>query len=112
MRYFTLMAALGLSACMSTSDIVPAGKDSYMVTVSMSGPGAGQGRVNAVKSANAYCATISKHMIIRRYDTSGAGVTVNPLVTTLIFSCVGDSDPEWARPNLHTDPTTVIHDQR
>jgi hypothetical protein len=88
------------------------GRDSYTVTsTSRGGLVAGKERINAVKTANAYCDKQGKHMIVRRTDTTGtAGWT--PVTDALIFSCVSDDDPEWQRPNLQRDPNTVIQDQR
>lgn len=112
MKIWIGAVAMVLAGCVTTSEVVPAGKDSYMVTVSARGAAAGDGRIESLKAANAYCATSSRHMIIRRTDTSGIAIGALPVTTALVFSCVDDSDPEWQRPNLRKDPTMVVEDQR
>jgi hypothetical protein len=52
-----------------------------------------------------YCT--HKFMIVRRIDTKGR---FNGESTEFIFSCVEKNDPEYQRPNLRKDPTTVIED--
>jgi hypothetical protein len=112
MQIRILGVALILSGCVTTSDVVQVGKDSYLVTVSARGNNAGVGRIDSVKAASKYCATSGKHMIIRRTDTSGIALGALPETTALVFSCVDESDPEWQRPNLSPDPNVRIEDQR
>jgi hypothetical protein len=111
-RSVILIVAALIAGCISTSEVVPAGKDSYMVVgTAQGGMNAGKGQIEAVKAANAYCAQSSKLMVIRRTD-SGGNAGFGGEHDTLIFSCVAENDPEYQRPNLHADPTTVIEDQR
>jgi len=113
MKYVISTVALVLAGCaVSTSEVIPAGKDSYLVTGgAFGGMEAGQSLPAAMKTANAYCTKQGKFMVIRREDTGGSagfgGERAN-----LIFSCVTADDPEYKRPDLHTDPTTVIEDTR
>lgn len=97
-----------ICACVSTSEIVPAGKDSYMVTGAARGTHSGEA-VAALKVANAYCDKLGKHMQIRREET---GYSLDYRAMNLIFSCLDADDPEYKRPDLRRDPTTVIEDQR
>jgi hypothetical protein len=72
---------------------------------------AGQDRINGAKTANSYCDAMGKHMIVRRVDSSGvAGLT--PVTSSFVFSCVGDDDPEYQRPNFRHDPNVVVEDRR
>lgn len=106
------VGSIALVGCVSTSEVVPMGRDSYMVqSTSRGGVAAGKERIEAVKTANAYCAAQTKHMIVRRTDTSGAAGWT-PVTNALVFSCVTDDDPEWKRPDLHKDANVVIEDQR
>jgi hypothetical protein len=97
--------ALATSGCVYPSDIVPAGKDSYMISSSTGSVFRSLGTSN-LKDANAYCDAQGRHMIIRHTGTtmSGFGNRSNDL----LFSCVSDTDPEWQRPNLKSDPTVRI----
>jgi hypothetical protein len=100
-----------LSGCATTSDVVPMGRDSYMVTVGSHTADAGNLKINAVRAANAYCAKSDKFMIVRNIESVGAA----PAQTgsgSIIFSCVWEGDPEYQRPNLRPAATTVIEDAR
>jgi len=110
MKAIVCAAALLLSSCVSTSDVVPIGKDSYMVSGGGTGGlSYGKTSIAATKKANAYCATLHKFMIVRRIDTHQP---FNGEATDLVFSCVTEDDPEYKRPDLRRDPTTIIEDQR
>ena len=105
-------AATTLAGCVGTSEIVPMGKDSYLIAGRAQGSmNAGMGMIAATKDANAYCAKQDRYMVVRRTSETG-----NPgfggQTDQLIFSCVTADDPEYTRPNLHNDPTTVIQDAR
>jgi hypothetical protein len=112
MQIRILGVALILTGCVSTSDIVQVGKDSYLVTVRARGNNAGAGRIESAKAAVKYCASSGKRMIIRRTDTTGIALGAIPETTALVFSCVDESDPEWQRPNFEPDPNVRIEDQR
>ena len=112
MRSGILIVAALITGCVSASEVVPAGKDSYMIVGrAQGGMNAGKGELEAVKAANAYCAQTGKFMVIRRTD-SGGNAGFGGEHNTLIFSCLNENDPEYQRPNLHKDPTTIIQDQR
>jgi hypothetical protein len=97
--------ALILAGCVVNSDIVPAGKDSFMVV--STARGGATGTIDAVKAANQYCGTESRQMIIRRMDTNGVP-GLSPVSSTLVFSCVSADDPEYRRPNLQHEPNVRI----
>jgi hypothetical protein len=100
------VAVLGfVAAGCTTSDIVPVGRDSFMVS-STSTSDLVSAPIMSAKAANRYCDARGEHMIIRRTLTEpmGFGNTSN----NLIFSCVSDSDPEYSRPNLRSAPNVRI----
>lgn len=92
-----------LTGCVTASEIVPAGKDSYMISASaMGGLNSGKGIIEATKTANAYCAKSGKFIVIRHSETGGnAGFGGEH--SNLIFTCVNENDPEYGRPNLRKD---------
>ena len=113
MKYLISAVALILAGCsVSSSEVIPAGKDSYLVSGSAyGGIEAGKSLPAAMKTANAYCTKQGKFMVIRR-EESGGNAGFGGERANLIFSCVTADDPEYKRPDLHTDPTTVIEDTR
>jgi hypothetical protein len=98
-----IVAALLLAACVTTSKVVPAGKDSFMIVASVDCANCTPSQVRAVDQANAYCGTLSKFMVIRRMNGEKFDLGIGNK-TTLIFSCLDKSDPEYTRPNLQADP--------
>ncbi len=97
-----ILCVIILTGCAVASDVVPMGKDSYMVTAPETVMG--QGRIIALKSANKYCASQDNHMIVRRLEA-------NALTISLTFSCVSEDDPEYQRPNFKKDPSVIIENQ-
>ncbi len=92
--------------CVNTTEVVPMGRDSFMLTATAWSRDAGKEMAAGAKAANAYCNGLSKHMIVRRMDSNGRGLA------TVIFSCVSESDPEYKRPDLTKDPSVIIQDNR
>jgi hypothetical protein len=98
-----VVSLVTLAGCATASQIVPMGRDSYLVTAPETL--GGTGRILVAKSANQYCESGGTHMIVRRLDANGFTVS-------LIFSCVSADDPEYKRPNLRKDPNVIIQDQQ
>jgi len=99
MKIAVFAAVALLAACTTTSQIVPIGKDSYIV--SSSSPGTmhkASVAVKAAEAANAFCEKRGKHMVIRQTDDNHLGITGNE--TNLIFGCVSSDDSEYTHPNL------------
>jgi hypothetical protein len=105
------LATLSLGGCVMTTDPVPVGRDSFMISTSTGGSGLvmGQGPIANARAANRYCDQHGLHMIIRRTDGMA---NINGTSNALIFSCVTADDPEYQRPNLRHDPNVTIEDSR
>ena len=101
---------LVVAGCVSTTEIVPAGRDTFMVSTTANNIVSGQAPIASAKAANQYCASRNQYMIIRRIDNVVPGLGSG--MSTLVFSCVADTDPEYQRPNLRRDPSVVIEDRR
>lgn len=100
-----------LSGCAST-EIASYGKDSYLATSGdwwgMTSPNSL--RMKTAREANLYCAKLGKKMIVRRTESQGVtGWTSTS--SDLVFSCVSESDPEYQRPNLKSDPNVIIENR-
>jgi hypothetical protein len=103
MRIAVFTAVGLLAGCVTASEVVPAGRDSYMVQGHASGGlNAGKGAVAALQKANAYCATQQKFVLIRNTDSHGIAA-IGGESNSLIFSCVTADDPEYQRPTLRKD---------
>jgi hypothetical protein len=101
-RIITSLGLIGLiSGCATTSDIVPYGKDTYMLSAGdiWGGYSSGTLQVKAAQRANEYCQSIGKVFVVRNTGTAGVqGWTSTS--STLVFSCVDEKDAENTRPNL------------
>lgn len=112
-QVITVLISIGLIGCASTSDIVPYGADSYMLSSDDVWGGYSQGslQVKAAQRATDFCAKKEKVFIVRNTNSQGTqGWTSTS--STLIFSCVSKDDPEYQRPNLRKEADTVIEDRR
>lgn len=107
------LSAVALVGCATTSDVVPYGKDSFLLSSGDVWGGYSQGtlQVKAAQRASAFCAERGKVFVVR--NAGGQGVQGwTSTSSTLIFSCVSENDPEYQRPNLRKEADTVIEDRR
>jgi hypothetical protein len=102
MRVLIVLGVTFVTGCAVASQIVPMGRDSYLVTAPETL--GGTGRILVVKSANQYCDSGGTHMIVRRLEG-------NAFTVSLIFSCVTSDDPEYRRPNLRKEPNVIIENR-
>jgi predicted RNA-binding Zn-ribbon protein involved in translation (DUF1610 family) len=98
-----LIASLGaVAGCQVSSPVVPAGKDSYMVSSHVGACVSCSAAIKSLKTANEFCAKQGKVVVVR--NTSGA---TNPFGydngNQTIFSCVSPDDPEYTRPTMRKD---------
>lgn len=107
------LSTLIFSGCASTTDIVPYGKDSYLLAAEdiWGGHSRSSLQVKAAQRASQFCASQGKKFIVRNTNTTGTqGFTSTS--SSLIFSCVSEDDKEFLRPNLRKEADTVIEDRR
>jgi hypothetical protein len=101
----TIMLAATASAilvgCGMPSGVVPVGPDSYMTSATALGVIGSAAPMGAAREASRYCEQQGRHMIIR--NTQNTTLSAGPTTSTLVFSCVTDTDPEYHRPTLRND---------
>ena len=101
-----LAALLSLvTGCATTSQVVPYGKDTYMVAAEdVLGVGSSSSmQVNAARKASEFCAGQGKTMRVRNATQEGTQMWTGTS-SSLVFSCITESDPENTRPNLVPNP--------
>lgn len=86
---FFASAVLALVGCASSTGIIPAGKDQYMISREDNGPAASLGTIKAAafKEAGAFCAGQGKSMTVIRENDVPRSFGQFPQ-TSLTFSCV------------------------
>jgi hypothetical protein len=91
-----------LGGCEVSGQIIPAGKDSYMVSSHVAACVSCSAAVQGLKTANAYCSKLSKVVVVRN-STSSTNPFGYVVGNDLVFSCVSEDDPEYQRPTLRKD---------
>lgn len=110
------LTILSLSACVTSSgqsDIVPIGKDTYMVgraggffTVS-----GAEVKAQLYRDANAFCQTRGKNLMpVSTSSNNSAPYTY--ATAELQFRCLADGDPGLKRPTMESRPDVTIQMQR
>ncbi len=102
MRKAAYLLLIAVTACQVSSSVVPAGRDSYMVSSHVGACVSCSAAIKSLKTANDFCAKQGKVVVVR--NTSGA---TNPFGydngNQTIFSCVSSDNPEYTRPTLRKD---------
>jgi hypothetical protein len=101
-RAMVFICLVAVAGCQVSSGVVPAGKDTYMVSSHVGACVSCSAAVKSLKTANEYCEKQGKVVVVR--NTSGA---TNPFGydngNQTIFSCVSPDDSEYTRPTLRKD---------
>jgi hypothetical protein len=104
-RTIALIAALAaLSGCASTADVLPTGKNTFMIAVSGWGvPPGGDTLTPGIRIANEFCAR--RNQVATIIASGRSGVTAG----TVQFACSDESDqaPSVLRPD--NGVSTVVH---
>lgn len=102
---------LTLPGCVTSSSVVPFGKDTYMIEAS--GHWAAPSEhplIYAAQKANAYCEKMGKvFMPDHESGTAAAGLT--PATGQLIFRCLSKNDPAYRRTNMRPDANVIIENR-
>lgn len=72
MKTIAILCALTLSACVSSSQITPVGKDFLITSTAKGSRNSGKGVIEATQKANAYCASMGKTVVVRHMQTIGS----------------------------------------
>lgn len=114
MRFTALLiVTLTLSACVTTSEVTPMGRDTFMVSTDARGGFTSSADLTAksAQKANAYCAAMGKEMSPDSVQNSGVrGFT--PQENTFMFRCLAAEDPDNSRPKLRLAPNVRIGVER
>jgi hypothetical protein len=86
-RGLTCIIAVILASCVSASEVVPVGNGRFMITGRASGGlNAGKETTEATKAANAYCAKLSKQMVLQTLGKTGNAAVFGENVS-IMFTC-------------------------
>ena len=103
---------LFLTGCLSTSQILEMGRDTYSVTATADGYRlASEARESAFKAGEKKCSSLGKRFMFTNESTTRTRMDIDTTVT-VIFRCLNESDPEYTRPIIKKSPNVVIEDKR
>lgn len=109
--YSTILLA-GLTGCVSTSQVLEIGRDTYSVSATADGMSdATSARGSAFEVGSKKCASLGKRFMLVNESTSRTRMGIDTTVN-VTFRCLAENDPEYARPNVRQSPNVVIEDQR
>ena len=96
-------ATLMVVACASVTEVVPAGKDTYVVAGddALEGTSGANIKTDLYKKANAHCETMGKKLL-------PLNETVSSYTAELRFRCLEEDDPEYVRPIMESVPDVRI----
>lgn len=87
-RIPAIVALLAMCACVSSSEIVPSGPDTYLIVGRANGGlNAGKGTIEATKKANDFCAGKHKVADIKNIETHGNAAVFGENAN-ITFACI------------------------
>jgi len=103
---------LVLTGCVSTSQVLEMGRDTYSVSATADGyRDAASARQSAFETGAQKCAALGKRFMFVNESTARTRMGIDTTVN-VTFRCLSESDPEYARPDIRQSPDVVIEDQR
>ena len=103
------VASVAIGGCATVSDVVPTGKNSYMVSMEVRGGLTSDSSVRAktMLRANQYCDGLGKHFVLDHVQSRGVrGWT--PQDSEIYFLCLAEDDPDYQNTHVRKDPNAVI----
>lgn len=108
------VAALGclvlLGGCVSVTDPVQVGKDTYLITSNAHGGLSSNGelKTKVLARAGSFCRAQGKELEVRSTESSGVqGWT--PQNNEVVFACLGADDSGYTRPTYLPNPHVIVH---
>jgi hypothetical protein len=105
-------ATAGLAGCLSTSQVLEMGRDTYSVSATADGyRDAASARQSAFQAGAQQCASLGKRFMFVNESMTRTRMGFDTTVS-VTFRCLAESDPEYERPDIRQSPAVVIEDQR
>lgn len=101
-----------LSGCMTTSEVMNVGPDTYVITSAACPACGGSSKALALglQKASKYCATMGKRLIQKKMDTENLNI-YGAGGSTLTFRCLDESHPEFQRADGRKDSDVIIENR-
>lgn len=107
-----IASILSVTGCVSTSRPLEMGKDTYSVSATADGfRDAASARQSAFESGRKLCASQGKRFMFVNETVSRTRMDIDTTVD-IVFRCLDENDPEYARPNIKQAPSVLIENRR
>jgi hypothetical protein len=105
-----VIAVAALTGCVTISEPVPVGRDTYMISMGARGGMSGTNSellLQAVKKAGAFCQSSGREIEVHNTNSSGIpGWTAQS--GEVIFACLAATDPKYVEPKYSPAPNIII----
>ncbi|WP_292992584.1 hypothetical protein [Nitrosomonas sp.] len=89
-----------MTGCLSTSQVLEMGRDTYSVTSTADGYRlASQARESAFQAGTEKCTSLGKRFMFINESSARTRMGIDTTVT-VTFRCLNENDPEYVRPNV------------
>lgn len=96
----SILAAIFMTGCLSTSQVLEMGRDTYSVTSTADGYRlASQARESAFQAGTEKCTSLGKRFMFINESSARTRMGIDTTVT-VTFRCLNENDPEYVRPNF------------
>ena len=108
----TIACAAVLAGCVSTSDVLEVGRDTYSVSATSDGyRSAAAAREHAFQAGAAKCNAGGKHFMLVNESTARTRMGIDT-TTNVTFRCLSNDDPAYSRPDMKPAPNVVIENAK
>ena len=110
-RLGILSISLLTVGCVSTSNVLELGRDTYTVSATADGfRDAASARQSAFKTGSEKCNSLGKKFLLTNENVANTRMGIDTTVT-LYFRCLDERDSEYVRPNLQKAPDLLIENK-
>ncbi|WHP07563.1 hypothetical protein QLH32_08975 [Acinetobacter corruptisaponis] len=109
----TLLVSMAfiVTGCVSTSHVLPMGKDTFSISATADGfRDAASARNKAFNKATEQCTTMGKNFMFVNESIMPTRMGIDTTIT-LTFRCLTDNDPLYTRPNIQHSPDVIIENR-
>lgn len=100
-KLWIVILCFALAGCLSTSNVLEVGRDTYSVTATADGFRlASQARESAFSAGAEKCSSMGKHFLLINESSGRTRMGIDTTIT-VIFRCLNVNDPEFIRPSFN-----------
>lgn len=110
-RLLILSISLLVAGCVSTSNVLELGRDTYSVSATADGfRDAASARQSAFESGAKKCATLGKKFMLTNESVANTRMGIDTTVS-IIFRCLSETDRDYSRPDYQKSPDLLIENR-